>query len=531
MNDPIMAVADQALVLQWLVGALVVVLYARDRFRNPRPMRASTTFWRYWSAWCGYVAAMVMLFIVLGGGITAIDPTMLWRLLQVDEQTTALPGPLLSALLLTSLLPHFPLLGKLDEAVKQWFQRVGNIPFEVRELSAHLRSARYEPAADTIEQMLPAFKAHGVEPAWLQEPPDSLRHRWARSVALYTQVQHWEDARGYARYVEENRPALADVRSRLAAQAEILSAATLIELDRDTDSILVAYMRKKIVADMAALQRALCDFASGGVLNRGWNQAQRRMALAELGFSPVPEARGPLNSHDLVLVTGIVFLAMLFVPLMTRRIFDPTPLPMSLRVLVMVPIIYAIAIVVAVYPKSVWAFASRKAGERRPVAAYALSGAIAAAAAFLVSLLFRFAFETPGNVLQVLATPGAFSRAWHLTVERWPWLLMTFFATIAIAWAADDHLPGEGVPPRWLRWVEAAALAAVFGLLQWTVLQLFAAVMPADRVARLLESTARMIFTSVLIGGAIGWYVPHMCRAPGRRPRSAGRPAVALDAA
>jgi hypothetical protein len=249
----------------------------------------------------------------------------------------------------------------------------------------------------------------------------------------------------------------------------------------------------------------------------------------QLGFSGFPVARAPLSAHDIVLVMGLVFLAMLFVPLMMRRFFDPTPLPMNVRVLVMVPIIYAIAIVAAVYPKSVWPFASRQPGGRRPVAAYALSGVVAALASFVVSLLFRFSFDSQGNVFEALATPGAFLKAWNTSVERWPWLMKTFFATIAIAWAADDHPAGDANEPAWLRWVEAAVLAAVFAVLQWTVVQFLVPNMPPDAAERLLRHLPRMLVTASFIGAGIGWLVPSLYRARGR-PRGQREPSTTAQA-
>ncbi len=148
---------DGALMVQWFFGGLVVVFYAIHRFNEPRqdsrPARSTTTFWRYWSACGGYVVAMLGLFIVLGGGIGAIDPRILMPLLDpttVPADARALPGPLLSALLLTSLLPHFPGLGKIDASVKRWFQDVGNIPWEVRELSRSLRDSAYAPGPEAL---------------------------------------------------------------------------------------------------------------------------------------------------------------------------------------------------------------------------------------------------------------------------------------------------------------------------------------------------------------------------------------------
>lgn len=506
---------DGSLALQWLFGLAVVALYAHDRFTHPLSLRATTTFWRYWSAWCGYLVAMLGLFTVLGGGMTALDPALMLSMLglaQPPQETLTLPGPLLSALTLTSLLPHVPVLKKIDDLLKEWFQRVGNIPYEVRELSAHLRGASYVPPGDELDELAPVLRGFGVERDWLHGAPDSIRQRWARCVMLYAQVQRWEEMRGYTRFVDENKAALQDIRRRVAALAEILDARALAELDRDSDSRLVAHVRRNVGTDLTALQRALCDFVAGGVLAGGWSHQRRHAALTRLGFGGLPALRSPLSAHDIVLVMGLVFLAMLFVPLMLRRFFVPTPLEPNLRVIVMVPIIYAIAIVLAVYPKSLLPFARREPGGGRPVAAYALSGVAAAVAAFGVSLLFRFAFDSGGNVLQALATQGAFVKAWLITIERWPWLLMTGLATVAIAWAADDHLAEQGPPPRWLRGAEAAALAGVFGALQWMVLQLL-----VSHAGWLTSATRlRMMVTSMLVGALIGWYVPHLFRSPGR---------------
>jgi hypothetical protein len=506
---------DGSLVLQWLFGLAVVAVYAHDRFTHPLSLRATTTFWRYWSAWCGYLVAMLGLFTVLGGGMTAVDPALMLSMLGLakpPQEALTLPGPLLSALTLTALLPHVPMLKKLDELLKEWFQRVGNIPYEVRELSAHLRGASYAPPAAELDELASVLRVFGVERDWLHGAPDSLRQRWARCVVLYAQVQRWEETRGYTRFVDENKAALLDLRRRVTALAEILDARTLAEFERESDWRLVAHMRRSVGADLAALQRALCDFVSSGVLAGGWSHQRRHAALTQLGFGGLPALRSPLSAHDIVLVMGLVFLAMLFVPLMLRRFFDPTPLGPNVRVIVMVPIIYAIAIVLAVYPKSMLPFARRVPGGGRPVAAYALSGVAAAAAAFVVSLLFRFAFDSKGNVLQALATHGAFVQAWQVTAQRWPWLLMTGLAAVAIAWAADDHLAEQGPPPRWLRAAETVALALVFGALQWMVLQL----LTGQGRTFSFETWVRMMITSTLIGALIGWFVPHLFRAPGR---------------
>ena len=44
----------------------------------------------------------------------------------IPDDMRNLPAPLLSALTLTSLLPHLPVLATFDERVKRFFWRVGN---------------------------------------------------------------------------------------------------------------------------------------------------------------------------------------------------------------------------------------------------------------------------------------------------------------------------------------------------------------------------------------------------------------------
>lgn len=519
-----MAATDSSLVFQWMFGGVVVVIYAMDRFKSPSPMRATTTFWRYWSAWFGYLVAMLALFVFLGGGFTAISPTLLEPFLgsieSASKEAANLPAPLLSALILTSLLPHFPVLGKIDTAVKEWFQRVGNMPFEVRELSARLAEARYAPDPQSLQLLQPYLEELHVDATWLFAPASTTKHRWASCAALFAQVRRWERTRGYSRFVHEHKAALADIRSRMTALADVLDELTLNELDRDSDSRIVAHVRKGTKKDIASIRQALLDFVSAGVLDSSWNQHQRLVDLTKMGFAGLTAARGPLSSHDIVLVVGIVFLALLFIPLMMRRFFDPEQLGINIRVLIMVPIIYAIAIVSAIYPKSVFPFACRHAGGHRPFAAYALSGAAAAVAAFLVSLLFRFAFDSEGNVFQAFATPRAFAKAWSTTVDRWPWLLMTFFTTVAIAWAADDRPTAALRSARSLRLAETGSLAVTFCAFQWAVLELLAT---HTTMMKLPPSAApRMLITAFVIGGFIGWFVPHLHRLQGRDSAKVG---------
>lgn len=508
-----------SLTVQWLLGGVIVVLYAKDRFNDPLRIRATTTFERYWLAWFGYIVAMLGIFVLLGGGLTEVNAVALLKMIGAgDVDTNAVPpGPLLSALLLTSLLPHIPVLQRIDITVKSWFQRVGNVPHEVRELSLRLRKSTYEPRGEELNSVLRDMRSKQFNVAWLSVPADSFKHRWAVIALLCTQVEGWRSSRIYGNYVSENQAALGEIRSRVDALDEFLDEGALAELDGDSAARFTVHMRKQTARELEAIGRLLFDFVASGILSGGRTPAQRHLAIEHLGFKGLPSVPDNLSAHDLVLVSGLVFIAMLFVPLMIRRFFVDAPLDYQIRIIVMVPIIYAVSIVLAIYPKSAWTYAMRHPGQPRPFAAYAVSGVLAAIASFFISLLFRFAFDTPGNVLHALATPGAFSKAWTSTVERWPWLLMTFFVTISIAWAADDKEDEAPASRLWLRLVEAAALAAIFGALAWMVVQLLAAGLAPDKAAHLLDAEGRMIGTSVIVGAIIGAFVPSLYRRRSRK--------------
>ncbi len=507
---------DHAMLLQWCFGAVIVVLYARDRFDKPESARSTTTRTRYWGARVGYILSMLLLFLMLGGAAADLNFQWLWDFLQVQavlKDSERLPGPLLAALVLTSLLPHVEFLSRIDEAVKKWFQRIGNIPFEVRLLSSQLQTIDFCPAPSTLDRVAPALLEFGVIPDWLQEPADTLRYKWARTMALWAIVESWRSTRGYSRYLTQQKRSFDDIQGRLETLSGLLEDAHFWEVDQPSDAHASSALRKKVRKDVDQAYRSICDFLSGGVLDREWNLSQRNAMLAKLGFK-IPPSVGPgvigLTIHEVFLVSGLIFVAMTLIALVSRRFFDPNPLPPNMRVLVMVPIIYAVAIIVAIYPKAIWPFANIRHVGHRPVAAYALSGLAAAVSAFLIALLFRFLFEGAGDLLVALSEHGRFKRAIERTAERWPWQLMTMMSTFAIAWLADDFALGPKKQSRWSRMCEAGGLAAALFAFQWITIELLAAF--TTEGIRWYERAPQLLLTSLAIGACIGYFVPHLYR-------------------
>lgn len=240
-----------------------------------------------------------------------------------------------------------------------------------------------------------------------------------------------------------------------------------------------------------------------------------------MGFVDLDRPRHMLGVNEFVLVLGLIFLVLLFIGLATRRIFAPSPLGMSIRSMVPVTIIYAIAMISALYPKAAFGFADIGRDGTRPVTAYGASATVAVVAAFFVSLLFRFVFDPSGNLFQTISTPGAFRAALEVSLQRLPWMFMTFAITFAIAWVTDNRAATPGDVPRWLRYVECGGMSGMFLVAQYVTLELLLSSAPA-----IIEPSTqfRLLSTAAIVGGLIGALLPHWYRRirMNMAPRSSG---------
>jgi len=508
-----MSTLSPGVIVQWGFGSVVVLLYAIDRFETPIPARGTTTFTRYWVARTGYVASMFLLYLLLAGAFTDAGFIVKTITNGTPEEVLGvslkeIPGPLFAALLLTSLLPHVPYLKRIDELVKLWFQRIGNIPLEVRALSRQLQYTRVMIPPTLMEKLRDTLDELGVREAWLSTRENTFKHKWARVAALYASVVQWNSNPAVMQYMAEHGSEFDNIVKRVRAISEVDDAA-LAALHQDAGPLQA--WRRRLYEELGALHQALCDFIAGALLQGARSRRQRYRLLADLGFEAAPAPIKRLTSHDIFLVGGIIFLMMLFTTLIINQNFTATNLAenINVRVMFMVPVIYCVAIVAAIYPKAFWPFADIHKVGSRPVMGYILSGLLAVAAAFMIQLLFRY---VQGGLTTMIA-PGSFRRALSTNLDRWPWLLMNFLMTIAIAWAADNHALSKEKESPWLRVSETLGLGAICGALQWVTLQLLLAYSSNPR--RWEGRVERMILTATLIGGVIGFFVPHYYRARG----------------
>jgi hypothetical protein len=168
-----------------------------------------------------------------------------------------------------------------------------------------------------------------------------------------------------------------------------------------------------------------------------------------------------------------------------------------------------------------WRAADIQHNRSRPFGAYVLSGIVAAVVAFFIAVAFKYVFVTPDKFI----APDHFRTVLTDTAMKWPWTLMTLGATVSITWAADDHATDPGHEPGWLRWAEAFALAAIFCALQWYVCELLV----GQGFKEYHDRQLQFLLTSTIIGGCIGFLVPHLYRKGNAEARAAQEPKPALQ--
>ena len=117
----------------YIVSGLLVGFYAWSRFNTPHTVRSQTSRLQYLGSGIAYVLSCLGLLMGLSWALRQ-QPTILNVI--HSGASTALPdnlrgldAALVSALVLTTLLPSFPVIRDVDKRMLTFFHRMGAIPF------------------------------------------------------------------------------------------------------------------------------------------------------------------------------------------------------------------------------------------------------------------------------------------------------------------------------------------------------------------------------------------------------------------
>ncbi|NPU93211.1 MAG: hypothetical protein HPY82_14980 [Gammaproteobacteria bacterium] len=507
-----------------VLGALLIFIYATERFNTPRTIRASTTAGRYYSAATIYLLIYLLTFYVFSK-----YPHLLKVLINdadVQKQMSAMDSsntPIFVAMIFSLLVPKVPLISELDNRLRIFLHRLASIPYEAIRMSKEVQGMRFE-VPDTVTEELRREMEERNFPVQVDsvDNADPIVRNWMKIAALIIQLRHWEQANPFAPFMQERSGQLQRIHERylrlctaaINAYALCQQAKTQPEVPALQDAAL--RFCRNLRADEKSIYSEICDFVSQAILSNCYRAQTRRQALTQLGFQP----KENITYEGLSIHQGVTLAGLLLMLLLTSFIlFSQSVMEIELLLLraTMIVSVYSAAVFFAVYPKAQWAHFQHREGQFYPVASYVVAGVMAMAASALINLTFRTLINISDSKNEGMAM--ALQEAWQrFSTLAYPWLCMSFVATMVLAFLIDWTIPAR-LNERWQRWCKAVVLMAT--LMGATVLvylwlqELYGALQKPFPIE--LHSLLR---NSAIIGLVLGYFVPAWFRRSSQQRRT-----------
>jgi hypothetical protein len=472
-------------VLPVLAGGLFVLVYAWHRFSNPSENRSSTTAARYYTAGILYCLWTLSLYGGLVAGLT-LSPdvvkgfseasgTELYRVI-TDLQTKGLSYPLIVALLLTTLLPNIPAIASVDRLVREQLEHMAAIPYEVRRLSADLE--RSDSIRSGVRFIVPAsiqdrVRQRLLEQDFLSEDVSfenelDLPASWTKLSVLILHLADWRSERKFSGFYQtcaekpdEITQAYEELLPRVRRCLRNVHAGATHSRDADARGAMSEY-RGEVERQVKSLLGRVYRFISAATLQCEFTQDDRTERLAKLGF----HFSEPWNPSPVLLAHRLValFIGLAVIPLtifgFLAQLYPhgSVDYPRALRLSVMIPLSYVIAVFWALLLKNRWHRITRRREGTRPYLSYFLSGLLAVATNVPVTLIWRYMNGTSAGSLKADLTRSV------------TWLMLSFVTAFMTAFLIDDQ--PRSLARRWGgKWSEGAAQALVTAATSFLVYQ------------------------------------------------------------
>jgi len=485
-----------------VVALLLVGFYATSRFNMPPAARSQTSRFQYVGSCVCYVLSSAGLFFLLTW-LLIKNPQAL-AFLQFGASTalsndvTQLAAPLIVALVMTTLLPSFPMLRDVDAALLRIFHRMGSIPIAAAEWSKRMNKGEFVISSHLLKELgkhigdSSVLADDMVDELRTDPSVDSARYRFTRNLAVYVSLSNLDSQTRFTETYPEEAAAFEKTIASFFAQSTGFFALTkrlsLQELDPVPEPIKNAREGYKslchdVYEEIRLMLARVLLYSSNGQ-----HEVGRR--LAGLGFviQYPQQIRIPTN----LLVSNAGGVMALFAVVTLLATGNGVTIGQALIIGCLVAVNHSVGAVAAVVPKQLWGFAKVNDADGRPIAAYAVS----ALCTFTVCLPIMLGFWLLRPELSLPPIPFS---------AQCKWLLLPVAMAAALAFECDDYVAVNKVPA-WLQWIEGAALAVVmafagFVAVQWIYQSLGTAIPPRVLLPILLSASLGFLFGATIPSG------------------------------
>ena len=350
----------------YVIALLLVAFHASSRFNTPRIVRSQTSRVQFWLSGSAYAISSIGVFMLLAWAVR--HNSSLVRVLQIGNgaqsqaDVSDLDAALVAALMLTTLLPSFPVLRDIDAGILRFFHRMGSIPFCAQLWARQMENVFSFPPDATASMQdfilnaphLPDALAHELR---TDPKSDQMRFRFTRNLAVYAASRN---LKGRARFADDYPEDVAafekDMASYFAQSVGFLALTGKLspqELDDVSESVqkfralnLEAYEQLRL---MLARMLLYTSSGEGEIIDR----------LNRIGFAL--ERATPIAVPFNLLAADMIGVMFLFLAgtLISSAVFS-TPhmtLGKAIAIGLLVAVNDCIAAVFALLPKEMWSFA------------------------------------------------------------------------------------------------------------------------------------------------------------------------------
>jgi hypothetical protein len=436
--------------------AVLVAVYAWNRFNTPPSNRSSTRRALYWSSCAGYILTALALYVALSV-LLEIGP---WRaLLFAKEDDPTLSAPLIATIAMTTLMPSVPMLKELDGSILDVFLNWGAIPAELKRRAATMTTGRFVVTAEDVGKLKEAYgdgsygetlaghlRESGTDGIELSEL------RLTQVAKLYDRVRSLAGEEQYATFFAGADEQFEEIQSRVAiflrhSDTSLTLAAKLRALEGQlVYEELVHERRETFAQNCRDTFNDLALFLAGAVLRSEPTENAIVDRLRSLGFEgakPMNEPEFPINSLTLLAFGLVAYLALLTIFFSHLRDV-PHPHGDSMLMALKIAAIRIVTTGLVVWLMQRFSFFRRNPGQERKYFAYTFSGLISIVVAAGVCLPFA-SIDSIG--------------LWAELCNSFPAIFLTGMLCTALALCCDDW-PQDSDPPLWLRLAEATSCAA-----------------------------------------------------------------------
>ena len=380
-------------ILVTIACGLVVMLYAAKRYDTPDTNRLTTTKSLFFLTGAGYIAASLVIFFLLCEIVLKPGVLDFLGVEKAQEAISKFASPaVLSAVILTTMLPNVAVLSTADQWLLKWFQAWGHIPQGVRSIAETLGPAALPISQDDIAKLNIWIADDGEMPNELMEciaavPATSSRGLFTRVLMLYHELQALTALSAYAKAFRMHHEGWQNVRDdfrvfAVQSQAFFLLFEQLRRIEGSAGEDALKQAADKYREICKRLYSQLTEILARLLIMTEGSEYRIQDRLRSMGFRLTVNACPPIPVGPFLFLGVIMALAILSAVAVVRP--PPGgPMPLAITAL-LIGLTKAIGVLAAILPKFRWAAFRRDDSGRLPYLPWLASALGAALTALII---------------------------------------------------------------------------------------------------------------------------------------------------